>query len=607
MKRKFKKSVIMIFSLVFVLFLSACQNPFLVKATKLYNANFETNCDTKIASYRTSKIESIQELTKTEYIFDGWYTNATFEGSPVSFPYELTEDTTFYAKWLEKCEIHYETSYNIAPTVIGKGKKISSEYLPVLSNNDYYFDGWYIEDVRIEPEKYVVNGNITLVERWLEKCEISYKTEQGNAPASVTTGIGKTITFDQLPELTSDGYSFEGWYIGEKLIVANEYEVTSKEVTLTAKWVIIFDTENIKNSTDYVNGNLSLKSDYDKVIFKGDSSEVFSNLCIKVSNQNTKLIFDNFSFSSSKATPLIESAFDISIECKGTNKLLSASSSVDSLIKSLGTIEFKGNDKSLLLLQPNGITTVDCAIVRANEVVISGGNIEIGKSDCCNNSTAGRSGGNGSTGIKANVIVKNNAVVTITAGNGANGNNGQDNSKNKANKGTTNGAPWGTAGDGDPGISGGDAGNGGNGGNAISGSLKIISGNITLLGGKGGAGGDGGQGGIGGDGGDNTAAYSYTGAGGKGGKGGKAGKGGNGGDAINGHLDNSSLSLVNLIPGKCGENGKPGLGGIGGGIGWHIPPMGGVGSHKKPAGDTGDLGDLPDAPPCDGVEYHTGS
>ena len=399
MKRKIGKSVVIVFSLVFALFLSACQNPFLVKSTQLYNASFVTDCDIKIDSYRTAKIESIQELTKEGYVFGGWYTNAAFKGEQITFPYGLTEDTIFYAKWLLKYNVSFET------------------------NCDTKIDSYS-------------TGKIELIQK-----------------------------------LTKEGYVFGGWYTSENFIpdtlIAFPYEVKN-DTKFYAKWLetVIFDSEEIKNSADYVNGVLTLKSDYGTVVFNGDSSKVFTNLCIKVSNPNTKLILDNFSFSSEKATPLIESAFDISIEYKGTNKLSSKNNSVDSLIKSSGTIEFTGNEGSSLVLQPNDTTTfTECATVTAANVIINGGNVVI------KGSNGGKPGINGASGIKANVKVRNNAKVTITGGNGANGNAGGDGNTGKegyySDTWFTNG---GTGGAGDRGA---DGGSGGDGGDAIYGNVKV--------------------------------------------------------------------------------------------------------------------------------------
>ena len=299
---------------------------------------------------------------------------------------------------------------------------------------------------------------------------------------------------------------------------------------------------------------------------------------------------------------MIDSSFDILIEYKGTNKLSSSSSSVDSLIKSSGTIEIKGNGESSLELQPNATTTVDCAIVRANKVIINGGNLIIKGSNGKNYSEDDRTGSigrKGSSGIVAyETLVKNNAVVTITAGNGGNGSQGRDGDAGQEGipKGKTWFDPDPTNGeDGKPGKAGG---NGGKGGTAIDGNLTVEFSSITISGGNGGDGGDGGNGGDGGAGGWNSMINSDPADGGDGGKGGKGGDAGYGGDAVSGFLTEKN-SFVYITAGKHGKVGKVGEGGKAGdggkAIGANTKPNGKIGNPGAP----GDLGD----PGEDGIEH----
>lgn len=536
MKNNFRKTTFLIFCGVLVILLFSCKNPFLTNADGKYQVSFETNCETKIESYRTDKIESIQELSKAEYKFGGWYTNVSFEGDAIRLPYEVKGDITLYAKWIE------------IPTVT------------FVTNCDTKMD--------------------------------SYRTDK----------------IESIQELTKEGFEFDGWYTSksfEDTPISFPYIVT-QPITLYAKWIDktnikTFGFSEIKDSSDYVNGVLTINHTYEKVIFQGNASETFSDLCIKISKPNKKIVFDNFSFTSSRTSPLIESASDIAIEYKGNNKLSSSASGAVCLIKSLGTIEIRGNDKSTFELQTNTVTKSDVFAgsigIEANKVIINSGIFAINGSNGWNNNTNGRNGGNGSSGIKAfETVIKNNAIVNITAGNGGCGNNGIDYKENRRQE----AAKFQNGYDGYPG---GDGGNGGHGGIAIDGNLEVITGTITLQGGKGGDGGHGGTGGDGGKGGYTNAMWKAPGNGGNGGDGGKAGKGGNGGDAINGYLRNPNLSDVNLVAGKCGKNGIPGEGGKGGITGSKVNF--GIGNFDECyPGSPGARGDSPDnPPPHDGVEH----
>ena len=482
MKKNWNR-IILVFSVLLVTFFMACQNSFLADATKQYKVTFETNGGSSIDSYRSGKIETSPETTKTGYVFDGWYTNSSLEGDLITFPYELKEDTTFYAKWIEK------------------GSILTFNFEDCESNADF-----------------------------INRCK--------------------------------------------------EY--------------------------GYKNGVLELNSDKELFVFKGSDSQsiVFNDLCIIMAKPNRKLVFENFSFSSSKSSSLIKSSFDIMIEYKGTNKISSSSHDKVSLIKSLGLITFKGTDNnSSFEIQPNAVTSSkEGSIgVEANKVIIDGGNFVIQGSngvDYSENDTSGTSGRNGSSGIRATkTIIQNKASVTITGGNGgkgAAGSQGKTGEDGIEKDGLFDSGPT----QGGTGYTGGNGGNGGNGGTAILGNLEVKFGcNLVLTGGNGAQGGKGGKGGTGGKGGWSNIWGVRSAKGGTGGTGGTGGKGGTGGDAISGsfNCEDSIAILTGGDFGIGGDSGDAGNGGAGGdAAGWG----GGAGE----AGDLGKSG-KPGNSGKDGVEH----
>ena len=65
-----------------------------------YTVIFEVDHGTPIAPITTSRIDRLPETTRDGYEFEGWYTDKTFSNK-ISFPYEVTEDQTLYAKWTQ--------------------------------------------------------------------------------------------------------------------------------------------------------------------------------------------------------------------------------------------------------------------------------------------------------------------------------------------------------------------------------------------------------------------------------------------------------------------------------------------------------------------------
>lgn len=51
-------------------------------------------------NYNT-EIFAPEDISKTGKYFDGWYDNSSYEGDPYDFPYNITKNITFYAKWVD--------------------------------------------------------------------------------------------------------------------------------------------------------------------------------------------------------------------------------------------------------------------------------------------------------------------------------------------------------------------------------------------------------------------------------------------------------------------------------------------------------------------------
>ena len=65
-----------------------------------YTVRFDTDDGTYVSDMIVSVIDRSPETTKDGYEFEGWYTDKTFSNK-ISFPYEVTEDLTLYAKWTQ--------------------------------------------------------------------------------------------------------------------------------------------------------------------------------------------------------------------------------------------------------------------------------------------------------------------------------------------------------------------------------------------------------------------------------------------------------------------------------------------------------------------------
>ena len=115
---------------------------------------------------------SLAEPRKEGYIFDGWYSTSLKNGTKqTSIEKGSYGNITLYAKWLKECTIKYSTVYGTTPVSIKiiEGNVISAEQLPELTDDDYYFDGWYYGETYITASKYIVTEDIILTAKWKEK------------------------------------------------------------------------------------------------------------------------------------------------------------------------------------------------------------------------------------------------------------------------------------------------------------------------------------------------------------------------------------------------------------------------------------------------------
>ena len=66
-------------------------------------------------------------------------------------------------------------------------------------------------------------------------CKITYKSSYGNPPKTKKVPINTILTEEELPELFSEDYTFEGWYDGEVKAEPGVYKITTN-VCFVAKW-----------------------------------------------------------------------------------------------------------------------------------------------------------------------------------------------------------------------------------------------------------------------------------------------------------------------------------------------------------------------------------
>ena len=157
-----------------------------------YQVSFVSNGGTPVEPIVTSKIEDEPKTTREGYTFLGWYFDETFS-SKASFPLEITEDITLYAKWEKNAyNVHFELDGGSGVSDL-KTDRIETE--PIPTKEGYTFLGWYFDAGFANKASFPleVTDNITLYAKWEENepAGITF-TVDGSGILTAVEGISET-------------------------------------------------------------------------------------------------------------------------------------------------------------------------------------------------------------------------------------------------------------------------------------------------------------------------------------------------------------------------------------------------------------------------------
>ena len=197
-----------------------------------YQVSFVSNGGTPVEPIVTSKIEDEPKTSRKGYTFLGWYFDESFS-SKASFPLEINEDITLYAKWEKNVyNVHFELDGGSGVSDL-KTDRIETE--PIPTKEGYTFRGWYLDGGFANKASFPleVTGNITLYAKWEKNAyDVHFELDGGTGVSDL-----KTDRIEAEPIPTKEGYTFLGWYFdgGFANKASFPLEVTAN-ITLYAKW-----------------------------------------------------------------------------------------------------------------------------------------------------------------------------------------------------------------------------------------------------------------------------------------------------------------------------------------------------------------------------------
>ena len=226
---------------------------------KEFTVTFDTCGGDKMDSITTSIISSEPIPTRDGYTFLGWYLENTYI-SKVTFPYEVTQNITLYAKWEKNTyNVHFELNGGEGVSDL-KVSVINEE--PIPTRKGYTFLGWYFESDFINKVTfpYEVTQNITLYAKWEENLPTSISfVVSAEGVLTEVNGISETNNVVIIPNKVNN---IEIKEIGDELFLKNTYieKLVIPETVTTLGYKMCYGCTNLKEVT--LPDNISVIPDY---------------------------------------------------------------------------------------------------------------------------------------------------------------------------------------------------------------------------------------------------------------------------------------------------------------------------------------------------------
>ena len=212
---------------------------------KEFTVTFDTCGGDKMDSITTSIISSEPIPTRNGYAFLGWYLENTYIDK-VTFPYEVTQNITLYAKWEKNTyNVHFEL--NGGEGVSDLNVSVINEE-PIPTREGYTFLGWYFESNFINKLTfpYEVTQNITLYAKWGENLptSISFAVSAEGVLTEVN-GISETNNVVIIPKQVNN---IEVKEIKKELFLNNIYieKLVIPETVTTLGYRMCYGCTNLK-------------------------------------------------------------------------------------------------------------------------------------------------------------------------------------------------------------------------------------------------------------------------------------------------------------------------------------------------------------------------
>lgn len=204
----------------------------------IFNTGFEDiKKDNKVIKYN-EKYGELPVLTRDGYTFHGWKNS---DKETVSADTIISDsDVHLTADWSINS---YKVTFNS-----NGGKESYDEktvkyldtlgVLPVPTKVGHTFEGWFNGDDKVSSDAVMSFKDMSLVAKWsVNKYTLSFNTGFEELKEN-SKSVAYDTAFGELPVLTREGYTFNGWVDSEGAKVSDTNKMPASDVELTAVWTI---------------------------------------------------------------------------------------------------------------------------------------------------------------------------------------------------------------------------------------------------------------------------------------------------------------------------------------------------------------------------------
>jgi len=217
---------------------------------KTYTVTFVTNGGSTVTARSVIYGEAINTSPATAregYDFDGWYVNSNFSGGPATFPYVVSENTTFYARWeaIPSETENYSVKFNVDGAIIDTvyvvyGTGIGTSKMPLKPEKlGYDFVGWntnpYASDANFYASTPATSDTVYAI--WtIRTYSVTFDSDGVAFVPTQQVTHGNTVSAPA-DEPTRTNYIFDGWYSDSDLTVPAQFPASvTYNITFYAKW-----------------------------------------------------------------------------------------------------------------------------------------------------------------------------------------------------------------------------------------------------------------------------------------------------------------------------------------------------------------------------------